>query len=156
MHLTQRDLNEQGERFWSDVNAKFQLTITRNPSILQEALADLQADSVRYPVYFQRSLEQAVFDAKDKRELHQREFALKGVYAREADPLSSFIAEIVKQKPRITAPELLQYLKDTAPIPPIAEVDNDEIQLSNGKVVPVSGLKDRLYRAKKKNKSRNR
>ena len=153
---TLRDVNQMNVGYWRDAIKRFHQTITEEPTILQEATDDLRADSLRYPVRLQRPLEKAVFDVKDKRDLHHRQFSLKGARARKLDSLSRFIEDIVERHPKITASELLICMKNHAPVQPIAEIDDEDIHLSDGKVVPIGGLKDRLSRTKKKLKSRDR
>lgn len=157
MHqLTLREVNQMNSEFWRETSEKFHQMITKEPDLLPEALDDLRANCVRCTFRRLPSLEQAVFEVKGKRDLHHLQFSLKGGRARKPDLLSRFIEDIVKSRPTIAESQLLRCMKDHSPIDPIAEMDDDYIHLSDGKVVRIAGLKDRLSRAKKKLKSRNR
>jgi dsDNA-specific endonuclease/ATPase MutS2 len=156
MHQTLEGLNELHREFWDDINTRFQLTIATYPGILQEALADLEANSRRYSFRQMGTLEEAVFDVEQKRDLHLREFSRRGVEARKTDDLSRLIEDLVKKRPSLSCSELLIELKELQPIPPVADINEHDIVLSDGKTIPLTALKDRLFRAKKKVKSRDR
>ena len=87
-------------------------------------------------------------EAKSKR--RQRNFSMLGVEARKPDELNELIHIIVRKRPTISCNELLAELKRREKAAPIQSIENEEILLFSGKAVPLSGLKDRLSRAKKK------
>lgn len=115
------------------------------------------------PVYYRKTFEKALEDAARTKERcdeqpkkqFQSEFSKKGGQAPKADTLQKFVMDNVRGRPRITEPQLLELLKENRRI---FEVNAEEISFDkpNGaqKSVPISALKDRLYRAKKKIKSR--
>jgi len=112
----------------------------------------------------------------------ERGFARRGGRAAKSDPLQDFILAALRIKPNITAPQLLDDLKRAAqPGGPIEEVDDEVIAFIDvkderrsmekpeghpirkgkggrkpqvvGRSAQISGLKDRLSRARKKLKS---
>ena len=128
-------------------------------AVARERLAS--EDQKHVPLYFRTTFEAALADAdRDKRRylakaeerlLSQR--GRKGGQAKKTDALQTFIIEIARQCPEVTCPLLLARLRDQAPIPPIIEVDGDTIYFTSrgGRegTAKISGLKDRLSRAKK-------
>lgn len=68
---------------------------------------------------------------------------------RRPDDLQKLIEDIAKANPKITCPQLLEELKKHKHGEVIERIEAEEIRLTNGKTVAVSGLKDRLSRAKK-------
>jgi hypothetical protein len=96
----------------------------------------------------------------------RRKFSAKGGRARKGDALSALIEKLVRQEPDLTEKDLLGKLEaqvGEGVIESIGEENaaliGDSIQIkfwSDGRIknVPVSGLKDRLSRTKKKIKSR--
>jgi hypothetical protein len=76
------------------------------------------------------------------------------------DALQSLILSVVKKRPSIGVSELLDRIRDAAgPGRPIVDVDEDSISFVGAKdrlrEATIVGLKDRLWRAKKKLKSKN-
>jgi uncharacterized protein YbcV (DUF1398 family) len=74
---------------------------------------------------------------------------MRGVKARKPDKLNEEIHQIVKRRPDISCEDLLAELKAREKVSSIVEVTTEDVVLSDGKVVPLTGLKDRLSRAKK-------
>ena len=65
--------------------------------------------------------------------------------------LQARIEEIVARNRSITRTELVEKLEDEAGEGNlILEMDKDTIELNGGKIINVTAIKDRLFRAKKK------
>jgi len=145
-------------------------------SLLIDALADekqrdwvlnrIEVDELlgRQLIY-RKSLEGVVEEReRDRRAMElvkqnaRHELAVKGGTARKKDALQNLIEREIAHRPDIGVGGLLQMLKAQSPGSVIAQIDTNEgdIELRDGKCVPVSGLKDRLYRARKFLKSSNR
>lgn len=93
----------------------------------------------------------AEFD-KDAAKTFHLAFSRKGGAASKGDALGKLILNVVRRNPQISLPQLLNRLKQEAPGPIVLEIDQEEILFLNGnrdKTCRISGLKDRLSRAKK-------
>ena len=126
--------------------------------VLASALNDLSAQELlRKTIGFQKSLEVALADADERVYGEERRFkkfrtamAKKGGAAAKADPLHMDILRIVRGSPNITEPELRNQLKMMFG----RDFDNENKAIDfsakgKEKSAPLSGLKDRLFRAKK-------
>ena len=132
------------------------------------------------PVRYQISLEAALSEAEQSKRHFEQGFARRGGRAEKSDALQDFILAALRANPDITAPELLDKLKSAAqPGGPIEDVDDEVIAYVDekakgrsgsqrsgrpirkgkggraprekvGRSAPVSGLNDRLSRARKK------
>ncbi len=71
---------------------------------------------------------------------------------RKADPLQQLIEQIVRSRPKISRKELERALRGEIGKDVILDIDDTDISLTADKTdpVPLSGLKDRLTRAKQK------
>ena len=110
------------------------------------------------PVYFQVSIYEALENAEH---IGQRFFAQrsrKGGKARTTDSLQLLIEEIVERCPSITAHQLLCELQSQQHFGVIQDIDDETICFTNCgdrfKTAALTGLKDRLSRAKIKLRSR--
>jgi hypothetical protein len=133
--------------------------------ILQIATDDVRSEAARrVPLGPQKLFEQALADAENTKKFVQRDFSRKGGRARKSDELQDLIEEIVLAKPNINTHRLLLELKGERGVGRVS-IDGVSDCLRNGrreihfedckgtpKAAPVSGLKDRLSRAKAKNK----
>lgn len=165
--LNQQELNRLNREFWLKENELREKQMSDEP-LREVAERDMRSENVRgVPIKSQKPLEQALADAAEAKNIFQREFSRKGGCAPRCDALQSLIQEIVVENPRITQGQLLRELKCArwaGTIPSVdeeSEVKADEPRMihfvdDNGtpKTAPVSGLKDRLYRAKRKIASR--
>jgi hypothetical protein len=149
MRLTIAQINQRNSDFWEKKNAEFAEGIKREPSVFREVMDEVRAEELRHAVYSRRPLEKVFIDVKASRERHQQEFAMRGVKARKPDKLNEEIHQIVKRRPDISCEDLLAELKAREKVSSIVEVTTEDVVLSDGKVVPLTGLKDRLSRAKK-------
>jgi hypothetical protein len=143
-----------------------------NEQIVDEALYEiamrnLNSEYLRaVPVKSQNTLEDALAHAAESKTTVQRSFSRKGGKQAKPDALQRVIEKIVKEKPNTTGHELLRGLPDGEWAGTVTKIDKKNEVLAgvamihfveeNGmpKVAPISGLKDRLSRAKKKIHSR--
>lgn len=88
---------------------------------------------------------------------HFREFSRKGGLAAKADFLNGLIQERVSEQPSLNHIQLLDKLISEGDVE-LDPADDETIIVwddnEKGKKIPISGLKDRLFRAKKKIKLR--
>lgn len=160
---TLQEINEQNHRFWS-VRSEI-----CNRQISDESLFDIATENMRseiirgVPVRSQKSFEQALADAEMAKLTFQRAFSRKGGNAPRCDALQSLIEEILDENPKITPGQLLIALSGARGAGTITSIDKeadvkaDEPRLihfvdddETPKPSPLSGLKDRLFRAKRK------
>jgi hypothetical protein len=110
------------------------------------------------PLRHRATLERALEDAERIGQRFLLQQARKGGRAAKTDALQSLIERIVARRPSISAEQLLEALRDHERIRPIQDIVAGVIEFTdhNGasKSAPISGLKDRLSRAKKKIRSR--
>jgi hypothetical protein len=171
-----RKLREVQRTFWAGQSALL-LERVSDARLCMKAMAAVEADAMlNRPVGFRRPLEQILADAaqtvdQEEQEGKQKrailtEFSRKGGRAKKADVLQRFIEAIVARKPNIKEPDLLQELKSEEYSAEISVVDDPEIEKDpkeisfvnnrRQKYVPLSALKDRLCRARKKMKQHSR
>ena len=150
MSITIEAINERNKCFWQETNEYVEDTIVNRISVVEEALGEIRIESTSRPLYSRRPLEKVLKDVDAKRKLHQSEFSKLGGKAGKPDKLNVLISQIVERNLAISCLELLDALRLRQHTSSIQSIENDEILLSDRKVVPVSGLKDRLSRAKKK------
>jgi hypothetical protein len=160
--LTYAALNEKNRLFWEReielLNQRIQ-----DPYIYQLATGDMTNEELRgVPLRNRKSMAQAFADAdgmrayvaEETRKGYRAEFARKGGRAAKSDRLQKVILSIVRRDPQVTAAELLPLVLDHHEF----EREDDSIAFGKGngaeRLVPISGLKDRLHRAKKKLYSR--
>lgn len=155
-------MNEQRRQFWLEQSELLSIR-SCDPALCEIAVRDIAMEAERMvPVKYRKSLEQALADAENSRAIVQRAFSHKGGKASKADALQCLIVEIVRNDPKIARRQLLQRLRKMAEDghPVVFEVDEgsdvlcDEAAIhfkdkGTPKTAPVSGLKDRLSRAKK-------
>jgi hypothetical protein len=162
---TPKEINELNRQFWSK-QTDLMDQMMADPEILKIAMKDIESESLRQvPVYNRKSFARALETAaktkadilKTAAESFQSGFSKRGGTAPKADALQRLIVEIVQRKPNITEPELLGELENKKLQGIITDIDHDlnlvEFRNNNDgqlKKAPISGLKDRLSRAKKK------
>jgi hypothetical protein len=171
-----RKLREVQRTFWAGQSALL-LERMSNEGLSAIGMNALAVDEMlNYPIRFRRPLEQILTDAAQTMEEEEQEgkqkrailaeFSRKGGRAKKSDVLQRLIETIVARKPNITEAELLQKLKSEENSANFSVMDDPDLEedpkeisyVNNGrpKDVPLSGLKDRLCRAKKKFRSRSR
>ena len=111
----------------------------------------------------QKSFEEALADAESTQKLVLSNFSRRGGRSRKSDALQELILEIVRGHPTITRTQLLAKLKGQAGEGVVSSIDRksdvlagDDVNVhffddraNKEKIAAVSGLKDRLGRAKK-------
>jgi hypothetical protein len=155
---TLKEINEANSRFWREQRSLFDKRMA-NDAIHETASEAWQAQQHRaVPPACQFSFEKALEDAEraGKRLLAQQ--ARRGGTAPKTDSLQLLIQEIVTRRPVISKDQLLEVLRANQGIGPVEDIHEDTIHFTNldgrSKEAPISGLKDRLNRAKKKLESR--
>jgi hypothetical protein len=145
--------NRHHRAFWAEQNRKAD-RLQANPWILRRVLSVIASEASRGVLLYSRiDFGAALSDADaDRRSILEYQ-GRRGGRARQLDPLQERIIEIVRRSPEIPENELLSRLRDEAPGPVIEDVDEEEVSFKRRdgtlKSAPLSGLKDRLSRAKK-------
>jgi hypothetical protein len=153
------ELNRLNAKFWQRETSEAERR-SADPDLLPLALADLASDDRRLvPLSRQKSLEQALMDAEALLDSPilvrrgQRRLSLLGGKAKKPDALQCLIIKIVSGQPQITEKKLLHELKMAGDVRDVVEdIEDGTIYFVDGgrsKSAPISGLKDRLSRAKK-------
>ncbi len=113
---------------------------------LKQALATLGATPEMIGV--------AVTAAEEVAQNELRERQRKAAKARRADPLASLLDDMVRRDPEITEKEVIARLRSMDRIGIVVEITDEQVTLAlpcgGFKDVLLSGIKDRLYRAKKR------
>jgi hypothetical protein len=166
-HLSIADLNEQNHRFWQAESDLFNRRMS-DELLFEVATTDMRSETLRrVPINSQKTMEQALADAEKTRHGFQSALARKGGKAPKPNALQNLIEEIVLKEPTITERQLYFALKAELGSGTITSIDKESDVLAdeprmihfvedNGKpmTAPLSVLKDRLFRAKKKINSR--
>jgi hypothetical protein len=108
--------------------------------------------------FFQTSIYDAAADAAFAKQRFLRQHSRKGGQAKKSDTLQTLIEQIVQSNLALSLPELIAKLSEHKGIEPIQDFAEGTIFFTTDdgrtKEAKVSGLKDRLSRAKKKIRSR--
>ncbi|MGD0421084.1 MAG: hypothetical protein ABSA68_16125 [Xanthobacteraceae bacterium] len=154
---TLKEFSESHQRFWEDQH----LLLTQrmaDVAVREAAFGAMRAEQVRgLPVYYQSSIYKALEDAERVRTRSLAEHSRKGGNAKKTDALQGLIESVAEKRPLITVKELERELRARQNIEIIEDIDDRVICFANGdklKEAKLSGLKDRLSRAKKKLQSR--
>jgi hypothetical protein len=147
-------MNRDNEEFWKRESALFKERF-EDPLIRQLALQLIDHERLRrVPVYHRMTLESATRYVADARKSCLSEQAKVGGRSRKMDALQLLILEIVTKRPTISLKELEQRLHEHAGVRDrIICIEDGEILFTDRnreKSASVSGLKDRLTRAKKR------
>jgi hypothetical protein len=151
-------INARNKAFWAAESKELERRIQR-PDWVKEAIHTLEDELRRMvPAKNTHSLESAIASAERTSDrfagAQARIRGAAGGRSRRLDPLNELIEAAVSRRPAISCEELLGELKADAPGAIVEEVTAEMISYvaANGKLmeVPVSGLKDRLSRARKK------
>jgi hypothetical protein len=161
---TLREINERNRQFWSEQSILMEQRMA-DEDIVRVAMNDIQSECARQvPVYNQKSFEEALEIAADAKARFQRStaksfqtaFSKKGGAAPKRDALQDLILQIARTNRNIAKTELLAKLEKSTPGPVVIDIDYEagSIDFHNKndrhKSARISGLKDRLSRAKKK------
>jgi hypothetical protein len=153
------EINTWNREFWDIEDRKMERRIEDN-ALLETALLSLRSEiDMRVAVYNQKSLNKALQEAELAKQRFLSQQGQNGGRVHKSDPLQDIILDYVRRRPPITASELLKKLQDDfIPGGVIQEIGKKAIAFTNrddrSKEAPISGLKDRLSRAKKKLASR--
>jgi hypothetical protein len=157
---TLAELNKRNRKFWEKHHQEFVALAENYPSDLTDA-ADLasrliSAGHVSDPVFVKEtSLYTQLQKAKERRAKYNSVHAQRP----RPDALQVEIEQIASRKPYITEKELLDALETIKGMGIIQDIDKEDIYFAEGeggpeKCAPISGLRSRLSRVKKKIKSR--
>jgi len=166
--VTPAELNKINAVFWEAESTKFQERM-KNPVLREGAWARVKSElrrlvTTRSLISFEEAIAQEEQTThKVESQIRQRvvsDFGRRGGSVEKVDALQSLILSVVKKRPSIGVSELLDRIRDAAgPGEPIGDVEKDSISFVGAKdrlrEAPIAGLKDRLWRAKKKLKSKN-
>ena len=151
-------LNEKNKLFWQEQKVQMERRMADAPireCAFERICAELQR---RVPTYYQTPIELVLADAEGAKNRFLTQQARIGGKARKSDPLSELIAEIVRRRPTVTEFELLQLLREEQRMGIIQDIDEEAIWFATRggrlKSAKISGLKDRLSRAKRHLRSR--
>lgn len=161
--LTIAEINQENKLFWSEQMALTEQLLS-NPSLVQAAWEELDFEVARgIPLKQRKTLEKALVDVARIQSVFQTDLSRKGGKAAKRDRLQVLIEAIVAKEPGITERQLWHRLRAEIGNGVIVSIDLDapaseghtrriHFLASDGKVktAPVSGLKDRLSRAKAK------
>jgi hypothetical protein len=155
---TLEEINRRNTQFWEAQKVLVERRLA-DEAILATALEIIESEARRLvPVYFQKSFEEALWDAERAKQRFRRQQGQEGRRARKNDALQDLTLGVVQQNPAISAKQLLRELRKDEHRRIIQEVGDETIRFVNydgiNNTIGISGLKDRLSRAKKKIKSR--
>lgn len=160
---TPREINEWHHAFYGE-QSKLMEERMADEDVLDVAMKDLQSEALRHvPVYSQKSFEGALESAavskarfqKSGAKKFQSDFARKGGTAPKPDALQKLIVEKVRGNPGTTERQLQDHLREKHLGGVVTDID-DKLGIicfdndGRQKTARITGLKDRLYRAKKK------
>ena len=155
---TARDINKINRVFWDRQNTLMEQRMA-DDAVRQVAFAQVESECLRgVPINRQVSLVAALEEAETNRGTFLSQFAKKGGKAEKPDVLQELIIEYARTVPTITERELREKLTRERHPDVISDIEDGEIDFNDrdgrSKSALVSGLKDRLSRAKKKVRSR--
>ena len=151
--VTGTEINERNRSFWEERGPSFDRRAS-NPILMKIALDAMASEEMRMvPIKHWLSLDSRLEEADNARPIYRILLNQDASVAKRGDALEKFIRSAVQRKPDLNIDELLQQLRASCGIGSILSVTEEEIEFDgpNGtiKVAPLSGLKDRLSRAKK-------
>jgi len=148
-------INQANAEFWIEQKTKMQSRV-EDEQLRDQAMAELENERLRgVPLKNQQTLEAALQGAANFKANVISGQASKAAKAQRSDRLQTLILKAVENDATITRHRLLQYLRRQADGDVIEYVDGVSIGFTDESGRPmsakVSGLKDRLSRAKQKN-----
>ena len=156
--MTLKEINQSNAEFWAAQGALLKERMA--DEAIRETAFEAMATETRkgLPLFYQKSIYEALADADCSRKRFMSQHARKGGLARKTDVLQELIEQIVRRNLAITVRALESQLREHQEIEPIQDFSNGTISFTNHdgrtKYAELSGLKDRLSRAKKKVGSR--
>jgi hypothetical protein len=156
-------LNERNARFWAEQKILLNQRIS-DPGLYHLAKRDMDFEVARgVPLKQQKTLEQALADAAYSKATFHSQLSLKGGRAPKSDSLQELIQKFVHEDPKISQRQLWYKLRTEIGKGIIVSIDAEcpsedgslrKIHFMSGdgkvKTARVSGLKNRLSRAKAK------
>ncbi len=152
--LSPEETNARNRVFWEERNKEFWRQLGHS-FIVEQVMKDVQRDIDRHvPVGFRLSMEDLAELNEERLKDTQRYSARRGGLAKKTDALQQRIIELVRGNPQLTSAGVLAKLRDTqGPAGVVCDVTEQHISIerSDGRIedVPISGLKDRVSRARK-------
>lgn len=160
---TPTTLNERNARFWAEQKILLQQRIS-DPGLYDVAKRDMDFEAARgVPIKQQKTLEQALADAAYGKASFHSQLSIKGGRTPKSDSLQELIQKFVHEEPKLNQRQLWHRLRREIGKGIIVSIDADgpngndyvkRIHFVSGdgkvKTAPVSGLKNRLSRAKAK------
>src|ERR1700730_2686543 len=149
------DLVESYRNFWAREQAAAEQRM-KDPAILRAALRSMAAETQRQvPIPWQISIYGALLHAEIANRQFLADQSRRAGSAAKTDALQMFIINVVRANRSITHVQLLDKLRQAQqPGGLIEDIDNELISFvdgkGRGKTARISGLKDRLSRARKK------
>jgi hypothetical protein len=159
---TMSDLNKYYREFWKEQDELMSRRLA-DPVLLQAAKDEIYNYERRsVPVRFHKSFEEMLERADRIKQGVLIDRARRAGRAKKPDALQELIVSLLRRRPKLTAPLLLEALQSEQNRPIIVEIDEGVIHFiqpdgtEDGKLkrAKVSGLKDRLSRAKNRLNSR--
>lgn len=156
--ITFKEINQQNAVFWEAQQVLMDKRMS-NEIVLEMAVETINSSrEINLPIRDRLTFEAALADSDRNFEKVKKEFSKKGGLALKEDTLQIFIIELVKSSPNITSTELRKVLDKEIGGDLIHSIEDHVISFwnhtGNMKDASLNGLKDRLYRAKKKMNSR--
>jgi hypothetical protein len=151
------ELNERNRRFWEG-QSELRDRRMADQMIRATAYARAASELARVPIRHLASIEKLLEEAEGDKQRFLSLQGRRGGLAKKSDALQQAIVGLVRKDPGMTVARLQGMLtRDRFP-GLIEDVDEEKIWFrqpdGQSKTAPVSGLKDRLSRAKKTLKSR--
>jgi hypothetical protein len=146
-----RRINARNHEFWLEQSELLAHRIA-DPELFQKAFSKIECDEIVYPLKYRRTLEQAFADAEQGG--LRKPIARKGCMKAKTDSLQQLVLKAVWEERDIDERRLFFWIKDQLGGETIFSINHEKIEFLNynGKLkkAPVSGLKDRLSRAKRR------
>jgi hypothetical protein len=150
---TPKSVNESHRRYWAEQRVTLANGLADDP--LREAAFELLADELRRHVsaYSQMSIYHALSCAEYMRRRFLEAQARRGGKTKKTDALQELIKDFVQHLPSITVWQLEEKLRARQGTSVIQDIAEGTIWFTNhngsSKTAPLTGLKDRLFRAKR-------
>ncbi len=152
------EMNRRHSEFWAVKMREFERRLA-DAQLVALATEDMASETLRgIPTYYRKIMERAYEDAEKRQTGIRRGDGSQGGRPRKGDALQELIEEIVRVRPTITVPALLERLHASQHEGVIEDIDDGRIWFVDARGAsrnaPISGLKDRLTRARKSVNSR--
>jgi len=152
-----RRMNEHNREFWGRENPLLSTRISDN-ALCEITMMMLSDEQARLPVYYQNSVSELARKAEQFQKIALTHRAKKAGRKKKTDSLQCLIEAIICRRPHVTASELKEMLTRDRYPNVITDIEGCCIyfQTKKGteKSAKISGLKDRLFRAKRAQMSR--